>query len=471
MVMLAACLPVQAQSHDSAANRQAVRKLLDQGRNEAALRMARQVMNTQLAAIHQPDDPKLADHYLWWGEVFLEVGRFLEAETAMRKALEHRQAHLGKSAASTADAHMALAKLYLESGVGDLAERHLSAAIQTYAWGGAALQAQLSHAQEQMAGLCLMNGRLSDAERLYDTVLTRETRRLGRENPELARLLNNLGGTYLAQGRHDHAEEVYLRALNLQTAAFGPEAPPLATTCTNLGVMKEEMAEFDAAEQYLVRAYSIRCHQLPLYDPLILVSLDNLVAHYVKRDKFAQAESLLTQAKLIRERQLGADHPTIAEILDRFATLSMARDQAALAERYWIIALQIRENSLGPQHEQVAANLYNLGKLENVLHKNDQARIHLNWALDIYEGQSTGNEAQVTAILSELFLCDYMQGKIDEADEQLELMRTIKTEVYGPAHPETLAVMEEQVKFYRGTQRDWKAEKVEAELLTLLGKK
>ena len=50
------------------------------------------------------------------------------------------------------------------------------------------------------------------------------------------------------------------------------------------------------------------------------------------------------------------------------------------------------------------------------------------------------------------------------ASEQLSLMLAIKTQVYGSAHPEAVAVMEEQIKFYRDTQRDWKADELEAEL-------
>lgn len=462
--------PLAAQKPDFPSQQAATERLLSQGRNAEALATARKAVAAESEACKKEQDPRISAAQLWLGDVCLRLKQFQEAEAAIRKALAHRQRHEGKSSKGTADAHALLAKLHLETGLGSEAEEELQAALVIYASLGTAGTLQKSQTQEQLAGLCLMAGRLSESERLYDTVLTAEALRLGDQSPELARLLNNLGGVYLAQGRHEQAQGAYAQALNLQTAAYGAEGVALATTCTNLGVLSEQIAAYEDAEKFLLRAYAIRGKHLSLADPLVLVSLDNLVSYYIKRGQFASAEALLSDAKRLREQKLGSDQPAVAEILDRFATLSMARDQADHAERYWLMALQIRENSLGPQHEYVAANLYNLGKLENVLHKNDQARIHLNWALDIYESQPLGNEAQVTAILSELFLCDYMQGQIDKAAEQLSLMRAIKTEVYGSAHPETIAVMEEQIKFYHDVQWLPQAAETEAELLKIKSK-
>lgn len=458
-----------AQKFDFAAEQTKVEKLLAQNRNDEALKMAQTAINSEIESCKRSDDSRVGNAHFWLGEVALRLKQFQLAESEIQQSITHREKHVGPLTLPVADAQVTLAKVYLETGTGDLAEAQLESALRIYAALGNA-KLQESKAREQLAGLCLMSGRLSDAEKLYDSVLTFEASRLGDQNPELARVLNNLGGTYLAQGRYDRAKGTYEQALNLQTAAFGAEGLPLATTCTNLGVLTEQLTDYAEAEKHLLKAYAIRSKHLQLWEPLLLVSLDNLVSFYIKQDQFAKAELLLAEAKRMREQRLGADQAAVAEILDRFATLSMARDQADHAERYWLMALQIRENSLGPQHEFVAANLYNLGKLENVLHKNDQARIHLNWALDIYESQSVGNEGQVTAILSELFMCDYMQGQIDNAAEQLSLMRAIKTEVYGDAHPETLAVMEEQIKFYNEVQWLPQAAQTEAELLKIRGR-
>jgi tetratricopeptide (TPR) repeat protein len=441
-----------------------VERMLNDNRTEEALRTSKALVDQQLATL-PVSDPQVADLQCWLGSVYLRLGHLQEAMQATALGLQHREAHLSSYALPLGDAHMQIAKIFLEAGEASKAEDHLRRAARVYADAGAAGQAKAIHVQEQQAGLCLMVGRLSEAERRYDTVLTAQTALLGNLHPDLAQTLNNLGGVYLAEGRTERAMGAYEQALQLQTNAYGADAPALATTCTNLGVLHDQIANDVQAEAYLLRAYAIRTQKLPLYDPLILVSLDNLVSYYLKREAYAKAEALLTEALQRRERTLGADQPAVAEIFDRFATMEMAMNQAALAEQYWLKALQIRENSLGPQSEQVAANLYNLGKLENILGKNDQARIHLNWASDIYENQSIGNEAQITAILSELFMCDYMQGKMEAAEDDLELMYTIKSEIFGPGHPETLSVMEEQVKFYKGIGWDWKAEAVEAEML------
>jgi Flp pilus assembly protein TadD len=441
-----------------------IERMLDDGRGEEAFRTAKSWTEAQFQSLPVAD-AAVGNLQRWLGALYLRAGRFQEAQLWTQRSLDHRLQHLKKGDLQVGDAHLQMAKVHLEAGEVEPAEEQLAMADARYKAAGEAGRAQHVIVLEQRAGLCLMQGRLSEAERRYDTILRFQATMLGDQHPNLAQTLNNLGGTYLAQGNASKAQGAYAQALQLQTAALGPDAPAIATTATNLGVMYDQNADYDLAERYLLQAYAIRCKALQLQDPLVLVSLDNLVSFYLKREAYPKAEAILDMARQQREQRLGTDQPAVAEIIDRFATLSMARNQAALAEQYWLKALQIRENSLGPQNEAVAATLYNLGKLENILGKHDQARIHLNWASDIYEYQTIGNEAQVTAILSELFMCDFMQGKLDAAEENLSLMYTIKTEVYGPRHPETLAVMEELLKFYKNVGWDSKAEATEAKML------
>ncbi len=444
--------------------------MMTDGRSAEAMRAAKTLTDAELSKLPL-SDPSVANMEAWLGNLYLRVGRYQDAYHWTHLALLHRNEHLPPHAMPIGDAYMQLAKVFLESGEAASAEVQLERAAEIFRIAGESGKTKAIAVQEQWAGLCLMQGRLSEAERRYDTMMVAQAALLGNQHPDLAQTLNNMGGVYIAQGRMDKALGVYDHALQMQTATLGPDALPLATTCTNLGVLHDQEMAYEEAELQLKRAYAIRQKKLQLNDPLLLLSLDNLVSFYLKREAFAKAEALLLEARQVRERTLGGDTPAVAEIMDRYATLYMAVNQAAVAEQFWLKALQIRENSLGSQNEEVAANLYNLGKLENILRKNEQARIHLNWARDIYEYQTIGNEAQLTAILSELFMCDYLQGKMDDAEENLLLMYTIKAEVYGPKHPETLAVMEEQVKFYEGIGWDGKAEAVSTDLLARRGSK
>lgn len=420
-------ITLRAQTTDYESARAKAEKLLTEGRTTEAKSAAEQAAKISPNPGKKSEPSPTPAQNLWLGDFYLRLGQFSLAEQTLKTALNKLEAQPAAPQGLVADLHTTLGKLYLESGMGILAEEHLSKAVAIYDRTGARLQK--AQAQEQWAGLCLMIGRLTDAEHLYDSILVQMAALHGPESPELARILNNLGGVYQAEGRQEKAAGAYEHALHLQSRALGADNPALATTYTNVGVLREEMADYSAAEEALLNAYGIRAAKLPLTDPLLLTSLDNLVSFHVKRSQFDKAQAILDAAKRERMGKLGGDAPAVADILDRYATLSMARDQAILAEQYWLEALTIRENALGSQDPAVAANLYNLGKLENVLHRNDQARIHLNWAMDIYERQSLGNESQITAILSELFICDFMQGKINEAAEQLNLMYTIKATV------------------------------------------
>jgi tetratricopeptide (TPR) repeat protein len=462
---IAAVLQVAAQSPLSQ-EQNAIESLLNENRMWEVRPKLKQYLATP--KVYKKDEARLqADDQYWLGRVYLRLGELDNAKVALDQALTMRKSAYGISALVTGDVLVELGKVYLQTEEGMKAMSSFEGAHHIYIWAMPVDTFRLCTAKEYLGGIYMVEGKLDMAEAMYDSVLQLQAAFFGPESVTLATVLNCLGGVYLAQGRETEAMGAYNHALNLQTNFYGPEDFEAAVTHTNLGVLYDQSGDFASAERHLRLAYDIRAKHLSLTDALVMASLDNLVNHLVKRGAFETAFKVLKEAEGVRAGRLGADQPAVAEILDRQATVFMAWDRADAAEQVWIKALQIRENSLGSQHELVSANLYNLGKLENLLQKHDQARIHLNWALNNYEGNQAANEAQVTAILSELFICDFSQGKMDGAENHLLLMRTIKTEVYGPGHPQVRAVMEEQVKFYKQAGQDWKADQVEEELRRL----
>lgn len=411
----------------------------------------------------QPADPmRIGLVERWRGGLYLAAGRYFEANSWTLKAIGRWGEP--RYAAPRADAVLQLAKVYLEADWRDGAFAYFHEAIGRYRRLGTPGEVGWVEAQAQLAGLCLIDGRLDEAQLRYDSVLAIQAREPVKDVGAMAFTFNNIAAVYAAKGRSDHARGAYDHALHLLETHYGAGSLEATTTLTNLGALLHAALEDAPAESLLLKAYAIREQKLPLYDPLVLASLDNLLNFYADRREQAKAEQLLLAAKIARERKFGGDSAPVAEILDRFANLHIALGNLPTAEQYWVLALQVRENALGSSDEMVAANLYNLGKLENLLGKVDQARIHLNGARFIYENRKLGNESQIAAILSELFVCDYLQGKLHEAEENLQLVYVIKQQVYGHDHAETVAVMEELVKFYQHAGWEIKAEAMQQEI-------
>lgn len=469
LVLLLAITPLirlNAQSKDLqpyAAKMAESETLIDQNRFAEGIQLARFTANQAMQELKPSSNAGIADMQLWLGHRYVSIRHFQEAQAAYEAALAHRSQFRPKANLAIAETHFALALSFLESGIGSMAESHLQKAMELQSKAGIGID--YCKSLEQYAGLQLLRGQDADAETQYLRLSKLQDSLEGPLSPSLARTLNNLGGVYLGRGFDERAKAAYEQAINIQTQTGA--GVPLSTTLTNLGVLYDEIGEYPKALAHLQRAYEIRKEKLLPNDPLRLTSIDNLINLMVKQQDFSTAEKLLLDTKQDLERKYGGDSPFVAEILDRFAMLSMARENGNLALAYFLQALQIRENSLGAQSEQLAANLYNLGKLENLLGKTEQARIHLNWGLDIYDQQQMGNESQVTALLSELFVCDYVQGKLEDAEHDLTMMRAIKLEVYGPNHPETIAVMEEIVNFYKNTGRQDEAADLEAEIIKI----
>jgi Tfp pilus assembly protein PilF len=101
-------------------------------------------------------------------------------------------------------------------------------------------------------------GRLHEAEAMYDRALEGKKKAWGREHTSTLDTVNNLGNLYKNQGRLQEAEAMYDRALRGYERIMGPTSistytPPL-NTLENLGILSQEQGKFDNARVCVQRA-------------------------------------------------------------------------------------------------------------------------------------------------------------------------------------------------------------------------
>ena len=82
-------------------------------------------------------------------------------------------------------------------------------------------------------------GRLAEAEPLWQRALAIRERALGPDHPDTAQSLNNLAVLYRDQGRLAEAEPLWQRALAIWERALGPEHPHTRTVRDNLADIKK----------------------------------------------------------------------------------------------------------------------------------------------------------------------------------------------------------------------------------------
>ena len=80
----------------------------------------------------------------------------------------------------------------------------------------------------------------------------------GRNNPDLASLLNILVVIYREQGRYKEATRVLMEVLEIRENVFGVKHPIVAATLNNMSVLYGKNGEYRIAEPFCRRALEIR---------------------------------------------------------------------------------------------------------------------------------------------------------------------------------------------------------------------
>lgn len=93
--------------------------------------------------------------------------------------------------------------------------------------------------------------------------------RTGRNNPDLATLLNILAVIYREQGRFKEAIRVLQETLEIRENVFGPAHAAVASTLNNLSVLHGKCGDFKTAEPFCQRALEIRQEVSCLTDNVI----------------------------------------------------------------------------------------------------------------------------------------------------------------------------------------------------------
>lgn len=462
---LCACLITLAAAAQATDFRAQVRAHVAAGKTELALQAA----EDWLVAAQHPrrghDTTQIAAR-TELAAVYRLMGRYPQAQAALTPALALARTPACVQTRQAGRAHSLQGQLYLDLDLRRWAVLELDTAVGILSALGTRDDDALIDPLELQASIAFLNTDYVTALAHYQRISEIQERRLGYQSAPLARTLNNLAGVYLRQGNATRALGLYQHALNMQQAVLGPDHPELATTLTNLGVYYDELGEFDQAERELQAALTLRERVLPVGDPLIDRSLDNLVALYLSLDRFPSVEQALQAALERRVQSAGAGSLPVAAMHDRWATYWIARQQPAQAEAAFAQALKIRENRLPEEHPLVAGTLYNIAKLQIAAHREAQAVITLNRALECYAHDVGRHEEAASAILAELFTASVALGD-PAAENHLLSLLSLKETVYGSSSPAVAEVLDILAEYYRRAERAEEAQLVQTRAATI----
>ena len=139
-----------------------------------------------------------------------------------------------------------------------------------------------------LALLYKQEGKYVEAETIY---LGME-KRLGKNNPDYASMLNNQAALYRVMGKEDKVEDLLKKSAAIYKSNFNEEHPAYAKSISDLGNFYRYKARYTEAEPLLDKALSIRETTLGKNHPLFVQSQEDVAILHWKKKEFSTAGSM-----------------------------------------------------------------------------------------------------------------------------------------------------------------------------------
>jgi len=133
----------------------------------------------------------------------------------------------------------------------------------------------------------------------------------GKNDLDLATVLNEVANCYYFQGRYAEAEPLYKRSLVIKENSLGKDHPSVATTLNNLAGLYRQQGRYAEAEPLYKRSLVIKENSLGKDHPDVATTLNNLAGLYYKQEKYQEAAEMFQRAIAIMKKKFPGGHPNI----------------------------------------------------------------------------------------------------------------------------------------------------------------
>ena len=322
--------------------------LLDQGVQEA------QTLN---------NDPKVqAELYQNLGSIYQKLGKFGQADSLLRRALEQRKSLFGADSPEVAESLVALGLLRSD-------QAHLEEAEQLVRQGLEMDKRHLPPQHPSVANATLALGKILGQRGSYDEAIQvlGEAVRLqsasGTATPDLANSLFTLAETQCSAGHYDLCDPLHRRVLEMHRQLYGPRHPLVADDLASLGAVQMDLGYYSEAERFDRQALEITESYYGKDHPKTAARLTGVGEALQYQKKYDEADASLLQALSIQEHAYGPTHPAVAAALNELGNVASMRDHLDEAEARFRRAADIYRAVYGDHHYLVAIALSNVASL------------------------------------------------------------------------------------------------------------
>jgi serine/threonine-protein kinase len=306
------------------------------------------------------NNPKVqAELYQNLGCIYQKLGRFEEADTLLRSALDRRKSLFGADSEEVAESLTALGLLRSD-------QAHLEEAEQLVRDGVAMTRRHVPPNHPALAKANLAFGKVLAQRGFYDRAIDalNEAVRLqsapGVAPADLATSLSNLADAHYSAGHYDVCRSLYTRVLEMHRQIYDPRHPLIAEDLGSLGAVQRDLGFYSEAEQLDRQALDIVQSYYGHDHPQTAGRLTALAESLTYQKKYDEAVSALEQALAIQERVYGPVHPSVAETVNELGNVASVRDKLDEAEARFRRAVDIYRAVYGDHHYLVAIALSNV---------------------------------------------------------------------------------------------------------------
>ncbi|KAH7628858.1 hypothetical protein B0T09DRAFT_267498 [Sordaria sp. MPI-SDFR-AT-0083] len=268
----------------------------------------------------------------------------------------------------------------------------------------------MGHATNSLGNLYKRQGRLKEAETMYQLALKGKEKALGPDHMSTLDTVNNLGILYSDQGRLKEVETMYQRALEGREKAVGPDHMSTLDTVNNLGILYWDQGRLKEAETMYQRALEGYEKAVGPDHTSTLNTVHNMGILYSDQGRLKEAETMYQRALEGREKAVGPDHTSTLDTVNNLGIFYKHQGQLKEAETMYQRALEGYEKAVGPDHMSTLNTVNNLGRLYSDHGRLKEAEMMYQRALSGYSAALGSSHAKSLLVVKNIASLQLVQG-------------------------------------------------------------
>jgi eukaryotic-like serine/threonine-protein kinase len=294
------------------------------------------------------------------------LGRFDEAATLARSALDAQKTTLGEHGEDVAKTLGVLANVYKEQGQYGQAETAAREALTIRQGLRPVDEAAVAESLGQVARVLDARGQYKEAQARAEESLAIRRRVRGPRNEQVAESLGTLAQV-VGNGAADfpRTEQLLREQLDILRGLHGSDNVQVGLVLNDLAVNRLRMEDYGEAESLYLESLATLRRVLGDEHPEIASSLENLGGVYFRTKRYQESLQALDQVLAMRRKMLGDRHTAVGRTLANIGMVrSAAQDYAGAVASLTDAEVRLRA-TLGAEHPEIVTVSVNLGDALN----------------------------------------------------------------------------------------------------------